>query len=707
MSFPLTPSKRPYNRGRLSEPNGKGKWQKLAGFYPHHQPLKVSPGSTVFRVLCPASKSGSVIGKGGTIISQIRQETGAKVRVEETVLGCDERVIVIVGSDKDAEVSNEQIKEAEEYNNVAEESDDTKEHDKNDEGKESPPAEDLQSEKVTSSVQKALSLVFERMVQGEPETDGGDGESSKSSPFVVRLLVLSSQVGCLLGKGGSVIKQMSAESGAHIRILPRDKIPPCASPFDELVQLTGGLDAVRKALQSVSQQLLENPPRDRDSFPGKPIGPSSNPFDPPLHKPGAYPTPNYHFPAQGAPYATGPHDGADYHSIAHPSIPQFHESVIPSRIKPSQDILTLRLLCHNEKVGVVIGKGGTIIKTIQHETGCNIKIMEGVPDSEDRIIVVSGPEHPDDRISAAQDAIVRVQSRIVGAVPDSKEISVLSRLLVSSNQIGCLLGKGGAIMAEMRKVSGAYIRILGKDQLPKCASENEEVVQITGEFEAVKEALLQITTRLRRHLFRDSSFPSINHLARPAFSDQVPLFPPYMGRRELSPPGMYSNLSPSFFKFDAVGGLPPHGGFYPHDDRSAFEHNIYRPGVPSNISERKLSSAPWGPQGLTDGGGPMRMSDYARGTQRRIGGFGSGSQPAIITNTTVEIVVPQSLVPSIYGEDGGCLKQIRQISGAKVTITELRAGATETVIIISGTPEQTHAAQSLLQAFVMSGTGSP
>lgn len=55
---------------------------------------------------------------------------------------------------------------------------------------------------------------------------------------------------------------------------------------------------------------------------------------------------------------------------------------------------------------------------------------------------------------------------------------MLAKLLVSSNQIGCLLGKGGSIIAEMRKSTGAYIRILGKDQTPNCASENEEVVQV-------------------------------------------------------------------------------------------------------------------------------------------------------------------------------------------------------------------------------------
>ena len=49
-------------------------------------------------------------------------------------------------------------------------------------------------------------------------------------------------------------------------------------------------------------------------------------------------------------------------------------------------------------------------------------------------------------------------------------------------------------------------------------------------------------------------------------------------------------------------------------------------------------------------------------------------------------------------------EQCFQISDAKITITDPKPGATETMIIISGTPEQTHAAQSLIQAFVLSET---
>ena len=60
----------------------------------------------------------------------------------------------------------------------------------------------------------------------------------------------------------------------------------------------------------------------------------------------------------------------------------------------------------------------------------------------------------------------------------NKDSSVIARLLVPSNQVGCLLGKGGAIISEMRKAARVGIRILRGDQVPKCASEDDEVVEV-------------------------------------------------------------------------------------------------------------------------------------------------------------------------------------------------------------------------------------
>ena len=123
--------------------------------------------------------------------------------------------------------------------------------------------------------------------------------------------------------------------------------------------------------------------------------------------------------------------------------------------------------------------------------------------------------------------------------------------------------------------------------LPSLCDWLTSIEQVNGDFDAVHEALLQITTRLRNHFFRDA-FPSMNHPSNSGFPDHGPPFPSYMGRRELSPPGRYS----SFNRFDAVP--PPHGAFHPHDDRPPFMND--RPGFPHPMSERLPSSTPWGPQ---------------------------------------------------------------------------------------------------------------
>lgn len=49
------------------------------------------------------------------------------------------------------------------------------------------------------------------------------------------------QVGCLLGKGGSIIQDLRRQSTAQIRIMPRDTIPKCARATDELVQVRSAL----------------------------------------------------------------------------------------------------------------------------------------------------------------------------------------------------------------------------------------------------------------------------------------------------------------------------------------------------------------------------------------------------------------------------------------------------------------------------------
>jgi poly(rC)-binding protein 2/3/4 len=118
-----------------------------------------------------------------------------------------------------------------------------------------------------------------------------------------------------------------------------------------------------------------------------------------------------------------------------------------------------------------------------------------------------------------------------------------------------------------------------------------------------------------------------------------------------------------------------------------------------------------------EGTGAGRYSSYGSlGSTNGAGGYGSlssfstsrsaaGGLPAGVpkSGSTVEVTIPNKSVGSILGRGGSNISQIREISGAKVKLHESKPGGTDRVVEISGTPEQTHAAQSLLQAFAMSG----
>lgn len=94
-------------------------------------------------------------------------------------------------------------------------------------------------------------------------------------------------------------------------------------------------------------------------------------------------------------------------------------------------------------------------------------------------------QNRESRYSPAQKAVVLVFTRSIEAGSEkvldsgsSKGSPVTARLAVPSNLVGCLLGKGGSIVSETRRATGTNIWIMVGDQVPKCASEDDEVVQV-------------------------------------------------------------------------------------------------------------------------------------------------------------------------------------------------------------------------------------
>uniref|UniRef100_A0A0D6QZI0 K Homology domain-containing protein n=1 Tax=Araucaria cunninghamii TaxID=56994 RepID=A0A0D6QZI0_ARACU len=605
--------------------------------------------SICFRILCPDAKAGSVIGKGGSIISSLRRETGARINVQNLIQGDDERVIEVYETSYSSPSSR---------------------------GRLEPETAGNSGSSSLSPAQEALLKIHARINDCSNNNENGNyEEEDQNRRITTRLVVPRNHVGCLLGKGGKIIEQMREETKTQIRILPRDQtLPRCVASTEEIVQVVGELNAVKKALRIISTRLKENPPRERGQPP--PHGRTYSPEHRSLPDDDGVQYGNIM--SRRASFDGGSMPGMRS-SVAFTGSRNSSQHPRPSVYTSSDDYpsheshyerssydeeLVFRILCPNEKIGSVIGEDGGIIKRLREDIGVNIKVTDPVPGSDERIIIISANEVPDDDLFPAQEALLHIQSCIVDLGPD-KDGVITTKLLVPSNEIGCLHGKGGSILSEMRRQTRANIQILPREFLPSCALGADEVVQIVGDIQVAREALMQVTSRLRRNLHRELSFPG--HMSMSCMSS---LDHPD-NSFEPSSPGRSISPSPAF------------------RGSGHFSSNY-----------QNLSPSP-DPSPTKDADGGWRSPDTKERAAQdsalvRLGRSAGG----VVTKTTVEVVIPEYAIAALIRKSENNIAQISEMSGAIVNLLEVRPGF-DKVVEISGSPDQTHTAQSLLQAFIL------
>ncbi|KAL7609365.1 hypothetical protein Lser_V15G12503 [Lactuca serriola] len=378
---------------------------------------------TLYRILCHSRKIGSVIGKGGVIIKALREETQAKITIDDSIPGSEERVVIIYSPSTKKPVTHNDMN-------------------------------------LQCAAQDALLKVHDKIL----EEDINNNEKLVTT----RILVPNNMVGCLLGKKGDVIQRLRSETRANIRILPSDQLPVCALSTDELVQISAKPAIVKRALYEIST-LLHHHPRKDNFIPSGPHG---------FHPPGPQIT-NLPPPARWR---------GDYGSDQ-------------SRFGDTPSEFSMKILCSTAKIGGVIGKGGSNVRQIQQETGTDIHVDDVAADSDERVICVSSFEDLRNPRSRTIDAILFLQEK---ASDYSEKGIVSTRLLLPSSKVGCILGQGGHVINEMRRRTKADIRVYSKQEKPKCASKDEELVKVSGIYGTVKDAVAEIASRYRERCLRDA-----------------------------------------------------------------------------------------------------------------------------------------------------------------------------------------------------------
>ncbi|XP_062215165.1 flowering locus K homology domain-like [Phragmites australis] len=166
------------------------------------------PGESVFRMLVPAQKVGSIIGRKGEFIKKMCEESKARIKILDGPPGVPERAVMISAKDEpDAPIS---------------------------------PAMD------------GLLRVHKRITDS---SDGESGQPQRSAGNIgpTRLLVPASQAGSLIGKQGATIKSIQDSSKSVVRIV--ENVPPVALNDDRVVEIQGEPLCVRKAVELIASHL--------------------------------------------------------------------------------------------------------------------------------------------------------------------------------------------------------------------------------------------------------------------------------------------------------------------------------------------------------------------------------------------------------------------------------------------------------------------
>lgn len=580
----------------------------------------------VYRILCPDRFIGSVIGKSGKVINAIRQDTRAKVKIVDPFPGSKYRVITIycyINDKIDIE-----------------------------------PDDEFGDFEPVCPAQEALLRVHSAIVN--VAGSAGDSDKRGKDKEECQLLVPASQSANIIGKLGATIKKMRSKTRANVKVVPKDGGDPnhsCAMEFDNFLQITGEPEAVKKALFAVSLILYKFTPKE-----SIPLETSVHEAPPSIIIPSDVPI----YPAGGIYHGVDPYVPTRAHpsviSASHiPELQGYPDSRNPWPIYSSalpvvsgyagasiSGELIIRVLCPSANIGRVIGRGGASIRSVRETSGARIDVDDTRRD--DCIITISATESLDDVKSMAVEAVLLLQEKI----NEDDEGNVSLRLLVPSKVIGCIIGKNGSIVNEIRKRTRADVRI-SKGEKPKCADSNDELVEVIGQVGSVRDALVQIVLRLRDDVLKDRD---VGHNPSSG-NDSV-----YASDRRLSVPVLPS-----------VSAVPPLG----------YDH---RPETGSSLG--LLSSS------LGYASQPVGESVYGS-----MSSYSSKQHYGGLSSSALEMLVPGHAVGKVMGRGGANVDNIRKISGADVEISDTKSSRGDRVAVISGTPEQKRTAENLIQAFIM------
>ncbi|KIJ26439.1 hypothetical protein M422DRAFT_232799 [Sphaerobolus stellatus SS14] len=282
---------------------------------------------------------------------------------------------------------------------------------------------------------------------------GSGSPNSSSAQIHMRCLIVTQDASIIIGKAGAHVNEIRQKSGA--RVMVSESIP--GNP-ERILNVSGPLDAVSKAFGLIVRRINDEP------------------FD------------------------------------------------VPS--VPGSRAVTIKFMIPNSRMGSVIGKGGAKIKEIQDASGARLNASEGMlPGSTERVLSVAGVAdaihiatyyigniliEANERMPSTVNSSYRPSNRMArpppmmgtpsGYPPYSNPYTYphqpahphnppqqlqTQQIYIPNDLVGCIIGKGGSKINEIRHMSASQIKIMEPGAvgvgMNGQGSENERLVVITGQ----------------------------------------------------------------------------------------------------------------------------------------------------------------------------------------------------------------------------------
>ncbi|GMH95888.1 hypothetical protein TrST_g3403 [Triparma strigata] len=400
-------------------------------------------------------------------------------------------------------------------------------------------------------------------------------------------------------------------------------------------------------------------------------------------------------------------------------------SVLDRHTANPDDGLSIKLLLTNNVSGLLIGKGGGTITSLQSTSGTRIKLSQAggfFPGTDCRVCLITGP----------QAGLLNVMAFIFSLHP-----TPMMRLLLPSQSIGFIMGQRGEVVEKIRQMFDVRIKVSSKGPGVK----NERVVHVEGG--DVGGAVAMMIEKMVENPSLSNYSNMTTSYNKPYYSEAHVGMP---GHYQTTPPPLHGSQnqlsttppSPQFWRGSSQGPPPqghlaqqrqqqqqqqqqqhpqlsPHttplregpGPSPPLDASGAQSYPPQQFLPPAAMPYNSMGYNPYSGQYASDyssnfsGSYPPQYQGYADALSYGYAGS-SGSPPGDPTQgnqTVMQMAVPNSVIGCILGRGGTTMLELQAVSGARIKVSqrgEYVPGTENRIVTISGSSEACQGASMLI-----------